>query len=492
MHRALHLPEIVSAVLQSEPSSPDFLFSCLRVNSLFFQEACRILWEWCGDTLIGTPAGNPRPEVSNLAQIVQSNVERAQIYANCIRKLSFGMDGEDCEGNEAQWHSELMQLRYPMLEEVAFLHAHDGGRYLNTESAMMHYMEPNLREFAMEEGNSDLSNTMLDRLCERCPSLHYLSLNTAGHSNITPGGLTRYLENPTKLQSLEILAGFEDIWSSQALQAISTYQRLEVLVLPKLEDSWVQDLMALASTSSLFPMLGYLRTELTSYAAANLLRVMPNLRHLYLTLSRDEPPNGDTQSRPDAPATLLSAAAGFPSLRCFSATFPEDSTVNGTELVLLAQSCRKLQVLSLSQPHTVGITDDLIENLAQYLQSINELTLKSHNDVALTFNSLKHLGRHCKMLKQLYLSCSASWDKDITPDTAGLFPNLWDLTLAPAKGGTDWRVRRPEGLQHIADCIVNLGPKLGSFNFEDPGELELELLELTQDKCDDRMYSVTP
>lgn len=491
MHRALYLPEIVSTIPQTEVSSPGFLYTCLLVNNLFFLETCRILWDWYGDTLIGAPAGNPRPEVSHLSQIVNSNAKRGQIYANFIRKLSIGLESEDCEENEARWHSELMQLRYPKLEEVVFLDAHDGDRYLNTESVILHYMEPTLRGFAIEQRNANFSDQLLETLLRCCPSLPHLRLNTAGCNKITAEGLAVFLTSMTALTYLEILEGFEDVWSPVALQLSSTLPRLQLLALPEIEEDWIRSLTVLSPMPGTFPMLSYLRTELTVHTAKELLRVMPNIQYLQLCLRESVPLVKGGRSGLDTSDTLIPAAAQFRLLRSCKATFGEDDVVSGTDLLLLAQSCPELEELSLAQPDTVGITDDLVESLAQSLRSITEVTLKSRNEVSLTFKSLKHFGRYCKSLKQLYLSCSASWEREITPDTAGLFPNLWQLTLAPAKDGTNWHLRRSDSLQRTAECIVNIGPKLCSFNFKNPGVVELELLKLTQHTCNSRMYLAT-
>jgi hypothetical protein len=53
--------------------------------------------------LVAALAGNSR----RLAQIVRAHVERARIYANFITRLSPSIEGDRCDGMEAQWRNEL-------------------------------------------------------------------------------------------------------------------------------------------------------------------------------------------------------------------------------------------------------------------------------------------------------------------------------------------------------------------------------------------------
>jgi hypothetical protein len=484
MHRALCLPEIVSAILCSEASSPGFLHNCLFINRLFSFEACRILWHWCGSTIEAAPSGNPRPEVCRLAHIIKADVRRAQIH-----KLSFRTEGEEYE-KEARWHNELRLVQFPQLEAV-FFHEADYPSTPDSEAIVLHYAQPNLKELALYEG-SDLSDHFLETLRQRSPSLHQLVLKATGSNTITSDALTRFLECTTSIASLDISYSFDGAWSSQAFQAVSKYPHLELLVLPQIEDSWIEAVSANVPISGAFPALNYLQTRISDNGAEHLSHVMPNLRYLVLSPSIRPAVMADSEPRLVRSHHLLSAVARFSQLREFVATFDSESIVSGHELLLLAQNCPRLQVLSVSTPSTVGITDSLVETLAPAMGNISELTLTSHNAVSLTSSSLQLLGRYCKKLECVELSCSSDWQENWVEESSTLFPNLWKLKLAP-HGVYEDRMAGPvaadnENLQKLADRIAALGPKLGRFEIEDPNEVEEVLVDLVQDICDDRVY----
>lgn len=473
MHRALRLPEIVNSILLSEASSPGFLHTCLSVNKLFSFETCRILWNWCGSTLEGAPAGNPRPQVRYLVKIIAADVQRAQNYASFIHRLSFSIEGEDYD-SEARWHPQLAQLRFPALEEVLFLEAFSSS-YMNTEDAISHYMQPGLREFTLYEGY-DLSDSFLESLSQRCPSLQNLLLKTVGPNTISSETLVCYLERAPALKSLDISNGFEAIWSSRAFQLTSTYLHLEVLVLPRIEDDWIQAVLHNKPPSGVFPALTYLCTGVSDHSAARLAELMPNLRHLILSSAESSfSTSGETPST--RPQTLLSAAANFSQLEELDLKLGLESSVSGNELLLLAQSCSNLQTLSISTPCTTGITDDLIDTLARSMRSVVHFTLLSHNAVPLTFKSLHSLSQHCKNLEGLEISCSPSWDKHATSDSSVRFEHLWKLKLVPHGAHEQRLMDNLQSLQKLADCITALVPKLENFQIEDPNEAEEALVE---------------
>ena len=89
MHRALLLPEIVQAIVRAGKIDPGLLYSCLFVNKLFSNEACRILWKGCYGVF---GVGHVSPRVRDLGRMVSNpeiGRECAQTYANYIRVLIF-------------------------------------------------------------------------------------------------------------------------------------------------------------------------------------------------------------------------------------------------------------------------------------------------------------------------------------------------------------------------------------------------------------------
>ncbi|KAF2242161.1 hypothetical protein BU26DRAFT_382430, partial [Trematosphaeria pertusa] len=317
MHRALLLPEVVATILQNEVSTKGFLFTALFINKLFFKEASRILWYGCG-----TRYGNP---IYHLARIVKNDQRRAQLYADLIRMVHFAYEFSNDEyTEEAKWHEQLTRLQYPQLERVHFEDALDSVSF-NRGDIIIHYAQPNVKEFRLR-GGSMLSDSFLETLGQRCLRLRSVELEIHKQNYISVKGLVNFLERSQSLEIVHLREGFENSWSARAFEVISQYPRLELLSIPDVEDTWIESLAAG------FPVL----TSLWRFGASDrglerMHRVAPNLTTLHLDLTNLSPSHH-----------ALASASNFSLLAMFSVKFAPGSSINGQELVLLAQNCPNL------------------------------------------------------------------------------------------------------------------------------------------------------
>ena len=151
-YRTLGLPELLALVLkfQTEASS---LASCMRVNSLWAQEAVKILWQNCGYQL--QMIGYIRAPVLRDLAALSHRPERLQWYASCIRSLTFHIEGyyrddeplaEDEDRDEARFHSILAKTNFPHLESITFSSS-DRCYLYNKSSLLLHYLLPSLKSF---------------------------------------------------------------------------------------------------------------------------------------------------------------------------------------------------------------------------------------------------------------------------------------------------------------------------------------------------------
>jgi hypothetical protein len=151
-HRTLALPELLAIIFEfhTEASS---LASCIRVNSLWAQEAVKLLWRKCGYQL--QMAGDIRaPMIRDLAAL-SHQPDRLQWYANCIHSLTFHIEGffhHDVsydmfgDNDEARFHSIFATTDFPRLQHITFSSS-DQCHLYNKSSLLLQYLKPSLKSF---------------------------------------------------------------------------------------------------------------------------------------------------------------------------------------------------------------------------------------------------------------------------------------------------------------------------------------------------------
>ncbi|KAK7984306.1 hypothetical protein PG989_011708 [Apiospora arundinis] len=455
MHRALLLPEIVAAIIKSSSGEPGYLHTCLFINRLFWEEACRILWYGCGSRYNSATAGHVTPGIRQLAEISQRSRQRAQLYANFVNILDFSEPQESWPyGDEARWHGDLGCLQFPQLQEARFSPS-DEATSLNKGEVVIRYAQPSLREFGCEAG-SEFSDNTLDELRTRCPKLKHLSLSSITNT-LTQDGLLRFLRTFDSLQYLKMQIGTQDLWTRDTFLAVGHYAGLELLDLPVIEDEWIQ------GQETLFPALKYLYTDISTSGLNLLNRHVPSLVTLHARLT--------------SPCTNLDTFARFQRLEDLVVKFDNGGSFKGAELLLIAENCPELQCIELGAddagPHAEGLDDSMMERIAHSLPNIKEFKL-CHVDMRvkpLTLRTIESLGRHCPNLKQLALSgISVDWK-----DGDGIISNsIWNLELELGRDETllwpdDYDADHGDGAhaskEDIAEMAKHFAHRLPSMTF---------------------------
>jgi hypothetical protein len=90
MHHLFVVPEIVAVIVKSGSLCKGYLYTCLLVNRVFFQESARLLWYACGRG-VWTPSetGHALANFEHLISVSRKDPQRAQMYANFICILQF-------------------------------------------------------------------------------------------------------------------------------------------------------------------------------------------------------------------------------------------------------------------------------------------------------------------------------------------------------------------------------------------------------------------
>ncbi|KAJ4982908.1 hypothetical protein SVAN01_11610 [Stagonosporopsis vannaccii] len=474
MHRALYLPEIVTAIVRAGKTEPGFLYSCLLVNKLFCHEACRILWKGCYG-IFGV--SHVTPKISDLAHMVLRagiGPERAQFYANFIRVLVFQQD-EFTREDDARWHFQLRKLQFPLLEDLNIWKT-ESAESSNTEQAILHYVHPGLRDIRID-ASARLSDYFLDELSRLCPQLQQLDIDFK-NVTISKQGLTRFLQRMSSLQGVHV-AALDKSWSVEGFIAVAKYERLTLLHVPAIEETWF-DALQLVNVSRLFPELQYFYSLNTSGKALRRLHAInPRLQavHLY---------NSSLLESED----VLQAAARFAQLTNFRYQPGLNAEIQGQELLHLARSCSQIKSLSIGQdqtppPTAVGMSDDIIRSLAGSLQLLQELYLIYESSSPPSIASiLSAFSQHCPLLNQLEITCGSDWDVFANSRTAFSFLNLWTITLHPQAHMEDVLTEPDFGV--LFTCFQEFAedwfPKVEFFNIEDADDWEQQL--------NDHMYHV--
>ncbi|EUC39583.1 hypothetical protein COCMIDRAFT_60966, partial [Bipolaris oryzae ATCC 44560] len=326
-HRALLLPEVVAAILNTGSDEPGLLYNCLFVNHLFLEEARRILWSTC-DSFTGV-----HPDIQDLGTMVLRDdigPYRAQVYANLVRELSFHYDNTQID--QTSWHSVLCQLEFPQLVSVSFWET-DHGAALNTEAIILHYAKSNLRQLSVD-GCVPLSDHFFDRMASLCSKLNYLLLHpfkvTASSDSVV-----RMLKRMPNIGSVDLERGFEEVFSLKMLEVIASYPNLNQAVLPYVQDD---DLLAIQADAEKrwFPKLRYLYISATAESLRIFRQIVPGIEAIGLK-------NHEMGRTND----VLISASGFRQLTSFTAQLNSSTVIHGDELLQLAQGCPGLEELKI-------------------------------------------------------------------------------------------------------------------------------------------------
>ncbi|KAK7914114.1 hypothetical protein PG985_011817 [Apiospora marii] len=483
MHRALLLPEIVAAIVKSESGAPGYLFTCLFVNRLFSEEACRLLWYGCGSRYNSATAGHVTPGICRLAEISQRSRQRAQVYANFIHILVFAEPDETWPyGDEAKWHSHLACLQYPQLEELDFYESPEAST-LNKADVVIRYAQPSLRTFGLHTG-SGLSDAFLDELRTHCPQLQQLTLSSIDNT-MTQDGLLRFLRSQASLQCLMLDTGFQRLWTKEAFHAAAQYSNLELLRLHDIQDDWIR------GEQRMFPALKHLYTRITPEGLGLLSRHVPGLATLQVTMPSS--------------CTSIEPFVNYPQLKDLVVSYDDGAILQKTDLLLIAENCPDLQRLVIGDacpPRAEGLDDSMMEKIAQGLPRIKEFKLYYKVDTGnepLTLQSIKSLGRHCPNLKELDLSCiSIDWEEG---DNSTISDSIWSLGLLlhrdhvplwpedydPESDNDDGTHVSKEDIAHMAERFACRFPSMEYFNLDGGGEGEEELNDRLGDIVQERV-----
>lgn len=468
MHRAFLLPEVVASILDAGKEEPNLLYHSLFVNKLVFLEASRILWKGCYSMFT---VGYPTPKIRHLGNmLLDKNIGRvrAQFYANLIQVLIFGEEntGEHPAVEEARWHSQIRELRFPQLKELAIWKT-ELAEKLNTEDALLHYVHPGLRRLALH-ASGPLSDLFLDELSVRCASLQELHIDSR-NTTITKEGLEHCLHRMHSLKSLKLGVELEHAWDQGAFAAASQYENLELLKVPAIPDSWFDSPHPPLGCNAFKSLRYFYCLGLTGYVLSQLCSRSPRLKALQIY----------NESRGETPG-ILSAAAKFTHLEWFQFQPGIGTRIMGHEVVQLAQSCPTITSLSIGQdiavpPPAIGITDGAIDLLAQNLPYLRELHLffdsESHPGIAA---QLRSFSQYCTTLEILHISCSGDWQSITTLPQRVLFLKLWTFTLCPKDHMEQSLSEREydELLQYWKKLAPIWFPKVSYFSIKDSDEWE--------------------
>ncbi|KAF3039691.1 hypothetical protein E8E12_002071 [Didymella heteroderae] len=258
--------------------------------------------------------------------------ERAQIYANFIRVLMFqdhqedlltfmelGPDGSRPGGHaeeDALWHPQLGQLKFPLLEDLNMWRTR-GAEEFNTENAILHYIHSGLRDLRVD-ASGPLSDRFLDEVSRLCPCLQQFDMGFQ-NATISKQGLVRFLQQMHRLEGIHV-AALDKSWSAAAFAAVAKHERLKLLHVPPISDTWFDDI----EVSAPFPALKELYAlDTTGKALLRMHSANPGLEviHLY---------NGSVPG----PEDVLSVVSNFSRLMTFKYRPNPSTAVSGRELTL--------------------------------------------------------------------------------------------------------------------------------------------------------------
>lgn len=397
------------------------LYNYLFVNKLFSYEASRKLWETCG----------PRHKfkqkylgIKNLVTVVQTDLRRAQFYANFIRVLTFVGYGAASYTPAllTEEHNKLNCLHFPSLQVLKI-----EGMYreieqpvsINPTDILVQYFHSNLQELTLGHG-SQLSNVFFGSLERSCSRLKRLNLKDTTNNNVSEDDLSRFLASASALDTLDIRTNLGNAWTKTTFNTLAdSCGTLKYLSLPELQVDWLDHQHSRTQTA--FPLLLEFVGIVHEQDLESLSQYMPNLKSLELNFSSLAPSHH-----------ILAPISLFIHLKRLEVEFHRDSIFDGQELLLLSRMCPALKILDLGQTSVPnkGVTDEVINEVAMNLPDLGYCRLNFAPPYTITWSSSLFFLRHCKHLNSLYLPCCISWHEIIDCVELGIiFPNLEYLEL---------------------------------------------------------------
>lgn len=419
------------------------LYNCAQINKLFSSEAIRVLWQGCG---------NSTPGIRHLAQIAQQDQARAQIYANNVSYLGFGLF-EDGEGYgtvtfDTAYLDVLSSLSYPELESVMIY-----GIGEEIEDRLIEcYLQPKLESFTLQGECCGHLEDFLDTVTRRCPSIKNVDFECKGTLTVRVGN---FLETHPQLNSFS-LPPAQSVWSQKDFEPIGRMAALRRLGIPYIEVSWLDGIQAG------WPELDQLRTTLSSQTIERLTQLAPGMGIVALKL-RSSPSSSDAFIKLSQFTQL-----GSLEVQLMHTDAPTESSINAQDLVSLARDCPKLFRFDISgeSNHSAihGLSDLLIEDLARNLPEVSDFCLDVDGTSAITFKAVCSLAKYCQNLWQAKFSCGIDWMQDLEADLpSGVKFKLAGLELVLRGERSQlglWTNADREKLSQFAQKFVRLAPEL--------------------------------
>ncbi|MCJ1383188.1 hypothetical protein MMC17_006301 [Xylographa soralifera] len=481
-HRTLGLPELLALILglQTEASS---LASCMRVNSLWAQEAAKILWQKCGYQM--QAIGDVRaPKIRDLAALSRWP-DRLQWYANCIGSLDFFIEDfyrddvypEDYRlRDESRYHSAFTDITFPHLENILFSSS-DRCYIYNKTSLLSQYLQSSLKSFCgfgyTCKGGAVLTDQFFSLMKDRCQSLQILELmlDTEHFSESKPvskEGFAQFLDGMRQLRTLSIRQGFDDVMTSEAFGYLVQYQYLIHLDLPHIPEQWIRDLdPSVFPRGGLLPKINSFRAGLSDKGLNLLLPYLKNVTSIHIR------PYGLFIN-----AFSIIASAQLTALEHLSLDVSPDTIVRGADLIMLAATAERLEYLDIPGdldkndrlPSAISVTDAVMDELASHLPNLKVLSLKM-DGALLTEASLISLGEYCKHLESCSISADVFFEALVRKGCPNMFPVLEELCIIQPVSDR----REYKDVSQTTKLLLLAFPKLEYLD-QGPGELsELDL-----------------
>ena len=382
--QALGLPEIVAAIMEQLHHRKS-LFAAVQVNTLWADEATRVLWR-------------VNPPIQGLIQI--SNVERRQYYADKISSLSMPLDSQRDLG-------QLVNIHFPRLTKLYADSPHG-----KDQQHLYPFLQPTLR--SVELTGLRLRLDLLLQIATRCPDLLVLSLLRPKCSLILRD-LVRFLDLMPSLTHISLHHGVD----VELYLHLASRPNLQVLHMqgPTLTED--ATLRILATVTNPYSELRLLGLPAQDNAFRCLARHLASLNVLCLLLV-------------DTSEDILCAISDCTNLAKIFVCFGGYgySYVPAEGLLAVARNCSHLRVFVLrSSSNADGrtITDDIIRQVATYLPTMTcfRLGIKMN----LTITALLYLGDRCTKLRDCELRGDFNLEQLWRPNSAPLFPQLKRLEL---------------------------------------------------------------
>lgn len=393
----------------------------------------------------------PQSQIKFLARLSSQDAQRAQFYANFIRTLMLvALD-------EPRWYGELTVLRFPNLREFGLTERN--AEHIEMTDVVIRYAQPNLEHFSLGAG---LSESFLERLILSCPKLVSLRFHGRSERLVSKDKLVRFFVNVNPLKSLDVREALHECWSHEAFCVImSRFDSLEDLVIPNIPDAWIASLSKVSPDPPAFPKMYFLQTGIAEKGLRFLARHAPNMEVLDI----------DLQNLPPT-SRILQAASSLTKLTHLTINFGLKGTVNGNDLLLVAQKCPAMEELIWMREKPLGsrecppsgleISDNLIEEVSKYMRKFKTFNLIFDDANLLTHRSILTIIKHCKKIEELKISCTVNW-RDFLRGLANVgCAKLQKLVIALGSPSHDLRPRE-RTISDFAARLHELAPNLSVF-----------------------------